>query len=68
MMILLRKCINCNSWLSIDKFLCREDRPGFYAFCNNCMIEQGRSPDHPKLRERNPGMFELESWRLTQLS
>lgn len=64
----MKQCSNCHSWFSIDRFYLREDRPGLYEWCKNCMIEQGRSPDHPKLRERNPGMFELESWRLTQLS
>ena len=60
----MKQCSSCHSFLPDDKFFVREDRPALYEWCKNCCLEQGRSPDHPKLKYRNPGVFECETWRL----
>lgn len=56
----MRRCEKCGKLLNLSQFLKREDRKGFYAFCNGCMIEQAREPDWPGYRERGGGSLELE--------
>jgi len=49
-------CENCHRILSAEAFEKREDRfHGLYAFCKNCMKEQGRAVDHPPAEERGGG-------------
>lgn len=54
------RCGNCNKWRELSRFLKREDRVGYYAFCDDCMTEQVREPDWPGYRERGGGSLELE--------
>jgi len=55
-----KKCEKCGRWRELSHFLKREDRKGFYAFCDDCMKEQGREPDWPDVRERGGGNLRLE--------
>lgn len=55
-----KKCEKCNKWRELLHFLEREDRKGLYAFCNDCMKEQGREPGYPSIRERGGGNLRRE--------
>jgi hypothetical protein len=48
-------CKKCRKFLKINNFYPRSDRPGFHCWCKICMDEQGRSLDHPDVRERGYG-------------
>jgi hypothetical protein len=55
-----KKCDKCKARKEISCFFKREDRNGFYAFCNDCMTEQGREPDYPAFDKRGGGSLKLE--------
>lgn len=58
----MKKCICCNiQTKNLGSFLPREDRVGYYAFCNDCMIEQVRKPDWPAMFKRGGGVLK---WNL----
>jgi len=54
-LILTRFCSCCKTKRPVEKFVRREDRPGYYAWCMYCMCEQKRRVDIPALEERGFG-------------
>ncbi len=52
-------CVNCHKTLNSSNYYHRHDRTGFYRMCKPCMVEQGRSIDHPPVRERGNGNLNL---------
>jgi RNase P subunit RPR2 len=59
----MKYCEHCHTFLPENKFYVREDRPGLYAWCTNCMYEQKRSPDYPPIKQRGYGLIGLFAWR-----
>lgn len=47
---MLRYCVKCQQFKRASGFNGREDRPGFYAWCSECMDEQKRSTDYPPIK------------------
>jgi len=54
------RCENCNKWRELSHFLKRENRAGYYAFCDDCMTEMCREPGYPAFNKRGGGSLELE--------
>jgi hypothetical protein len=50
-------CGNCNKHLFVENFKEREDRPGFYKWCNFCRKEQGREDNWPPIEEHGGGQI-----------
>ena len=52
---MLSYCSKCRRFKENINFFEREDRPGFYSWCKDCMDKGARSKDYPKKRDRGDG-------------
>lgn len=54
----MKCCTNCGITKENDNFYVRDDAPGLYAWCINCMKEQKRTTDYPPIQERGHGLLD----------
>lgn len=54
----MKRCTNCGIAKANDNFYVRDDAPGLYAWCTDCMKEQGRTTDYPPIKERGHGLLD----------
>lgn len=57
--VVLRRCSLCGEPLPLNQFLSREDAPGYYAWCKNCMEKERRDAAHPDVKERGHGVYRV---------